>query len=163
MKTMSKRALRASLSVGAVALAATACGDSSTAPLGFEVIEDVEFHESLDVDLSEMTKAASGLYYQNLVVGEGEIAAAGSDVAVHYLLRLRNGQQVETTVGGDPITFIVDQDGIIPGFSEGVRGMRVGGERKLVIPPQLAYGTRGPEGILIFDIELVSVTNDGGT
>jgi FKBP-type peptidyl-prolyl cis-trans isomerase FkpA len=162
MKRTTNRAPRASAWLMAVALIAAGCGsDSPAAPLPFEVIEEVEFHESLGVDLSAMTRTDSGLYYQDLEVGEGELAESGSEVAVHYLLRLRSGEELETSVGGEPITFTIDVSNIIPGFNEGVRGMRVGGERKLVIPPELAYAVRGPNGILIFDVELMEVVVEG--
>ena len=158
MKRKTSRALRASACMLALGLVAAGCGsDTPTQPLPFEEIDEVEFDESLGIDLSEMTVTESGLYYQDLVVGDGALAASGSEVRVHYRLRLRNGQQLETSIGGDPLPFTVDVSNIIPGFNEGVRGMRVGGERKLVIPPDLAYGVRGPEGILIFDVELVEV------
>lgn len=158
MKRTMKGALRASACVLAVAWVAAGCGsDSPTEPLPFEEIDEVEFHESLNVDLSAMTVTESGLYYQDLVLGDGELAESGSEVSVHYRLRLRNGQQVESSFEGVPISFTIDQSNIIDGFNEGVHGMRVGGERKLILPPQLAYGVRGPEGILIFDIELMEV------
>lgn len=157
-KRTMKGALRASACVLAVALVAAGCGsDSPTEPLPFEEIDEVEFHESLNVDLSAMTVTESGLYYQDLVLGDGELAESGSEVSVHYRLRLRSGEQVESSFEGAPITFTIDQSNIIDGFNEGVRGMRVGGERKLILPPQLAYGVRGPEGILIFDIELMEI------
>lgn len=158
MKSKMNGALRASACMLAFGLAAAGCGsDTPTQPLPFEEIDEVEFDESLGIDLSEMTVTDSGLYYQDLTVGDGALAESESEVSVHYLLRLRNGQELETSVGGDPLTFTIDVSNIIPGFNEGVRGMRVGGERKLVIPPALAYGVRGPEGILIFDIELIEV------
>ncbi len=125
---------------------------SATAPQ-FERIETALFHESLDVDLEAMTRTDSGLYYQDLVVGDGALAEPGSQVTVAYLVRYRSG----ATLDSGEISFEIDMDQVIAGFNEGVRGMRVGGERKLVIPPQLAYFRRGSEGILIFDVELLAV------
>lgn len=133
------------------ALVLGACSDS-TGPV-FERIETALFHESLNVDLDAMTRTESGLYYQDLVVGDGALAEPGSEVTVAYLLRYRSGATVES----GEFTFEIDAGESIAGFNEGVRGMRVGGERKLVVPPELAYARRGPEGILIFDIELLSV------
>lgn len=132
-------------------LAIGACSDS-TGPV-FERIETALFHESLNVDLDAMTETDSGLYYQDLVVGDGALAEPGSRVRVAYLGRYRSG----ATFDSGEIPFEIDAGGVIPGFNEGVRGMRVGGQRKLVIPPGLAYVRRGPEGILIFDVELLSV------
>lgn len=140
------------VALGVALMGAAACSETTT-PLEYERIEDVVFHESLDVDLADMTRTESGLYYQDLAVGDGATAEAGAEVRVSYLLRFRSGETVEA--GEFPFT--VDAGGVIPGFNEGVRGMRVGGERKLVIPPALAYGTRGPQGILIFDVELLEV------
>lgn len=133
------------------ALVLGACSDS-TGPV-FERIETALFHESLNVDLDAMTRTESGLYYEDLVVGDGALAEPGSQVMVAYLGRYRSG----ATFDSGEVPFEIDAGGVIPGFNEGVRGMRVGGERKLVIPPGLAYVRRGPEGILIFDVELVSV------
>jgi FKBP-type peptidyl-prolyl cis-trans isomerase FkpA len=158
MKKIRRGALRASACAMVVALVAVGCSsESSTTPLPFEVIEEVTFHESLDIDLTAMTRTESGLYYQDIALGGGEVAESESEVSVHYRLRLRSGAEVESSFEGAPITFTIDVSSIIEGFNEGVRGMRVGGERKLVVPPQLAYGIRGPEGILIFDVELMEV------
>ncbi|MEX2472928.1 MAG: FKBP-type peptidyl-prolyl cis-trans isomerase [Gemmatimonadota bacterium] len=133
------------------ALVLGACSDS-TGPV-FERIETALFHESLNVDLDAMTRTDSGLYYQDLVVGDGALADPGSVVNVAYLLRYRSGATEES----GEYSFEIDADEAIAGFNEGVRGMRVGGERKLVVPPELAYGRTGPQGILIFDIELLTV------
>jgi FKBP-type peptidyl-prolyl cis-trans isomerase len=141
---------------GIVAVAAAACSES-TEPAQFEVIEEVEFHVSLGVDLQAMTRTASGMYYQDLVVGDGALAEPGSEVSVYYVGRYRSGETFDSNVGRTALTFVVDEGGIIDGFNEGVRGMRVGGQRKIVIPPELAYGTPGPRGIMIFDIELADV------
>jgi len=158
MKRTLKGSLRASACMLAVALVAAGCGsDSPTEPLPFEEIDEVEFHESLDVDLSAMTVTESGLYYQDLVVGDGAEAQSGSTATVEYLVRLRSGVAIDSTTVRGPTTFTVGDPGYYEGFNEGVLGMRVGGERKLVVPPQLADGVRGPEGILIFDIELTEV------
>ncbi|MDZ7780019.1 MAG: FKBP-type peptidyl-prolyl cis-trans isomerase [Gemmatimonadota bacterium] len=157
MQTMSKRASRPFAVVLTAVMATAACGDSPTEPPPFEVIEEVEFHESLGVDLDQMTETESGLYYQDLVEGDGAEATSGAEVTLHYLGRLRNGEPFDSTEVGDPFTFTVDNDEVIDGFDEGVLGMRVGGERKIVIPPELAYGVRGSQGILVFDLELVEV------
>jgi FKBP-type peptidyl-prolyl cis-trans isomerase FkpA len=158
MKRIRRGALRASACAMVVALAAAGCGsDSPTEPLPFEQIDEVEFHESLGVDLTAMTVTESGLYYQDLVVGDGAEAESGSEATVEYLVRLRNGAGLDSTTVRGPLTFTVGDPGYYAGFNEGVLGMRVGGERKLVVPPQLADGVRGPGGILIFDIELTEV------
>lgn len=153
MKRMSKQVGRVSALALALTLALAGCGDS-TEPLTFEEIEDVPFHESLNVDLSQMTRTDEGLYYQDLVVGDGELAEAGAQVNVNYVGRFRSG----VTFDAGSFSFTIDGGAVIEGFNDGIRGMRAGGERKIIIPPALAYNVRGPEGILVFDIELVDVT-----
>ncbi len=117
----------------------------------------------------EMVKTASGLMYYDLVVGNGPTAnAPTSRVTVHYTGWLNDGTKFDTsrearTPGApvQPATFTLNQ--VIPGWTEGVQGMRVGGKRKLIIPWELAYGASGrapmipPKALLIFDIELMNV------
>lgn len=105
----------------------------------------------------------------DLRVGTGAEAVNGRSATVHYTLWLYNAQGVdnkgtlvESSVGGAPLTFVVGT-GVITGFSQGVAGMKVGGLRRVVIPPNLAYGSQGsgtkipPNATLIFELELVSV------
>jgi FKBP-type peptidyl-prolyl cis-trans isomerase len=133
------------------------CGGDST---GVIDPTDLEFDASLGVDLTQMTRTASGLYYQDLVVGDGAVAQAGDQVTVHYTGWLHDGTEFDSSVGGDPATFPLG--GVIAGWQEGVPGMKVGGKRKLVIPPNLAYGKSGRGSIpgnatLVFDIDLIGV------
>ncbi len=122
---------------------------------------ELEFAASLGVDLAQMTKTASGLYYQDLVVGTGAVAVAGGDVTVHYTGWLHDGTEFDSSLGGDPATF--NLTGVIPGWREGIPGMKVWGKRKLVIPPHLGYGKGGVVGLipgnatLVFDVELLGV------
>jgi peptidylprolyl isomerase len=152
-----KRLFFATSSV-ALLLAIAACGDDSTGPLD---PTELDFAPALGVDLSEMTLTASGLYYQDLVVGTGTQAQAGSTVTVHYTGWLHDGTRFDSSLDrGVPSTFGLNQ--VIPGWSEGVQGMRVGGKRKLVIPPHLGYGKKRYQDIpgnstLVFDIELLGV------
>jgi FKBP-type peptidyl-prolyl cis-trans isomerase len=83
-------------------------------------------------------------------------------VSVHYTGRLVDGWTFETSVGGQPITFVLGTGRVIAGWDEGLAGMRVGGRRKLVIPSHLGYGKRGsgpipPYATLVFDVVLVGV------
>jgi FKBP-type peptidyl-prolyl cis-trans isomerase FkpA len=112
-----------------------------------------------------MTQTASGIYYQDLSVGDGPEATSGTSVTIHYEGFLTTGTLFDSSRDRDAtFTFAVGSGSVIPGFDEGVRGMRVGGMRKLVIPPELAYGERGaspvipPNATLVFDIELLDVT-----
>ncbi len=127
--------------------------------------EEVEFAPALNVDLAQMTRTASGLYIQDLVVGTGAEAVSGSTVSVHYSGWLPDGTLFDTSrqPGRLPFEFDVGEPGIIAGWNEGVAGMLVGGTRKLVIPPQLGYGAQGspptiPGNVsLVFDIELLEI------
>jgi FKBP-type peptidyl-prolyl cis-trans isomerase len=108
-----------------------------------------------------MTKTPSGLYFQDLVVGDAEEAVSGDMVTVHYTGWLHDGTEFDSSIGGDPVTLNLSQ--VILGWREGVPGMRVGGKRKLVIPPHLGYGSGGAPGsipgnaTLVFDIELFGI------
>lgn len=136
-----------------LALALAACGDDGP-------LTNDDFDPSLGVDLSQMTQTASGLYYQDIALGAGDPAAAGDTAVVDYDGFLTNGNMFDTGT----ITFILGVGQVIPGFDEGVDGMRVGGVRKLVIPPDLAYGSAGagggiipPNATLVFDVELTAI------
>ena len=105
-----------------------------------------------------------GLKMQDLKVGDGAIAEDGSTVQVHYTGWLTNGTKFDSSVDrGTPFSFRLGTGQVIRGWDEGVKGMRVGGKRKLTIPPALGYGDRGagdvipPGATLLFDVELLSV------
>jgi FKBP-type peptidyl-prolyl cis-trans isomerase len=107
---------------------------------------------------------ASGLIYSDLAVGTGDLAAAGKTVDVHYTGRLTNGKKFDSSVDrGQPFSFPLGAGRVIKGWDEGVQGMKVGGKRKLTIPSELGYGSRGAGGVipphatLIFDVELLGV------
>jgi FKBP-type peptidyl-prolyl cis-trans isomerase FkpA len=111
-----------------------------------------------------MTKTPSGLRYQDLVAGEGAEASAGKSVSVHYTGWLPNGEKFDSSRDRDqPFGFTLGAGQVIAGWDEGVAGMKVGGRRKLVIPPALGYGTAGappdipPGATLVFDVELLNV------
>jgi len=98
---------------------------------------------------------------------DAEIATPGSPVAVHYTGRLEDGTVFDTSAERGPIEFTLGAREVIRGWDEGVRDMRVGGKRQLVIPPHLGYGARGagdvipPNALLHFDVELVRVGQAG--
>ncbi len=106
---------------------------------------------------------ASGLQITELLVGEGPEATAGQTVSVNYRGTLENGTEFDSSYGRGPFNFPLGAGRVIKGWDEGVAGMRVGGKRKLVIPPDLAYGSRGAGGVippnstLVFEIELLGV------
>lgn len=117
---------------------------------------------------TQETRNPSGLRYVDEKLGSGSAALAGSTAIVHYTGWLsedgRKGDKFDSSRDrGQPIAVALGDGRVIPGFEEGVSGMKVGGKRTLVVPPQLAYGERGaanvipPNATLIFDVELVDV------
>jgi peptidylprolyl isomerase len=110
-----------------------------------------------------MTTTPSGLQYRDLVVGKGPLPKTGDTVVVHYTGRFTNGKIFDTSVGKQPFQFTLGRAEVIKGWDEGVATMHVGGKRKLVIPPDLAYGPSGmppvipPNSTLTFVVELLQV------
>ncbi len=104
----------------------------------------------------------SQLQKEDLVLGTGEEAVRGRTVDVHYTGYLTDGRRFDSTAGKEPFSFRLGAGKVIRGWDEGVVGMKVGGKRKLTVPPDLGYGERGMGGIppratLLFEIELVAV------
>ena len=113
---------------------------------------------------AQATVTASGLKIIDIKIGTGDEAQNGQTVSVHYTGWLADGTKFDSSLDrGQPLSFILGAGQMIPGFDEGVAGMKAGGERRLIIPPDLAYGAQGrPPKIpanaeLTFDIQLVSV------
>jgi len=107
---------------------------------------------------------ATGLMIEDLTVGTGDLASAGQKVTVHYTGRLTDGTKFDSSKDrNDPFVFPLGKRQVIAGWDEGVPGMRVGGVRKLTIPPALGYGARGAGGVippnatLVFEVELLGV------
>jgi FKBP-type peptidyl-prolyl cis-trans isomerase FkpA len=106
----------------------------------------------------------SGLQYTDLKTGTGAEAKAGMNVSVHYTGWLTDGMKFDSSVDrNEPFNFPLGRGKVIKGWDEGVAGMKVGGKRKLVIPPELGYGARGagptipPGATLVFEVELLGV------
>jgi FKBP-type peptidyl-prolyl cis-trans isomerase len=113
----------------------------------------------------QAAQAPSGLLIEDVKIGDGAVATQGKTVGVHYTGRLTDGKQFDSSLDrGQPIEFRLGAHQVIKGWDMGIDGMRVGGKRKLTIPPDLAYGATGtpggpipPNATLVFDVELVSV------
>jgi peptidylprolyl isomerase len=105
----------------------------------------------------------SGLRYEDIVVGAGPSPQSGQEVTVHYTGVLEDGTKFDSSLDrGQPFKFKIGVGQVIKGWDEGVMTMKVGGKRKLVIPPQLGYGRRGvgpipPNSTLVFEVELLDV------
>ena len=109
-------------------------------------------------------KTDSGLEYEDTKPGDGDEAKAGQKVRVHYTGTLTDGKKFDSSRDrGQPFEFTLGVGQVIKGWDEGVAGMKVGGLRKLTIPPELGYGSRGaggaipPNATLIFDVELIEI------
>jgi FKBP-type peptidyl-prolyl cis-trans isomerase len=152
---MRSTTIRSSLIIPAliIALVAASCGGGDDSP-----------PESPSVNVASSQT--------DLRVGTGAEATAGRRVTVNYTGWLysasapeNKGQQFDSSVGGTPFMFTLGASEVIRGWDQGVLGMRVGGQRRLVIPPALAYGSAGagngripPNATLVFDIELLNVS-----
>jgi len=113
--------------------------------------------------MSEIT-TASGLIIEEVSMGEGDEAQAGQRVTVHYTGWLIDGRKFDSSLDrNNPFAFALGRGQVIPGWDEGVAGMKVGGKRKLTIPSHLAYGEYGAGGVippnatLLFEVELLAV------
>lgn len=105
------------------------------------------------------------LVVEDLVVGDGEEARPGQDVSVHYVgVAWSNGSQFDSSWDrGEPFEFALGEGQVIDGWDQGVVGMRIGGRRRLSIPPQLGYGSRGAGGVIKGGETLVFVVDLLGT
>jgi peptidylprolyl isomerase len=106
---------------------------------------------------------SSGLKYEEIVVGSGPGPQPGQIVSVHYTGTLENGTKFDSSIDrGTPLEFPIGVGRVIRGWDEGIMTMKVGGKRKLTIPPELGYGARPygpipPNSTLIFEVELLGI------
>ena len=158
------RARRFGRALALAASAAIALGACSDLVVPIEDAATTTYAPTLDVDLGASRRTASGLYIEDVITGSGAVADSGRTLSVYYAGWLTNGRQFDSNRGATtPFQFQLGVSPIIRGWTEGLAGMRVGGRRRLVIPPALAYGTtsqaRIPAGsVLVFEIDLVNVT-----
>jgi FKBP-type peptidyl-prolyl cis-trans isomerase FkpA len=104
------------------------------------------------------------LIIEDLVVGDGAEATAGQEVTVHYTGWLLDGAKFDSSKDrSQPFSFPLGAGHVIKGWDQGVAGMKIGGTRKLTIPPELGYGARGaggvipPNAVLVFEVELLQL------
>jgi FKBP-type peptidyl-prolyl cis-trans isomerase len=114
------------------------------------------------MDQQELITLPSGLAYQDLEVGTGEMVKNGDIVIAHYTGMLEDGKVFDSSKGGDPFATEIGVGQVIKGWDEGIPGMKAGGRRKLIIPAHLAYGEMALPGIpanstLVFEVEVVEV------
>ena len=143
-----------------LAMVLAACGNEPEAS-DAEPTEDAAAEVQEDCDTAEVT-TDSGLIIQEIECGTGEEAQTGQTVTVHYVGTLEDGTKFDSSRDrGEPFSFPLGAGQVIPGWDEGVVGMKPGGLRKLTIPSDLAYGDAGrppvipPSATLIFEIELI--------
>ena len=140
----------------------------ASAAVAFAIIAAVAQLAGTGNAANQVIEMPDGLKYTDTKPGDGATAAAGNKVSVHYTGWLSNdgakGAKFDSSVDrGQPFDFTLSAHQVIAGWDEGVAGMKVGGQRTLIIPPELGYGTRGAGGVippnatLIFDVELLKV------
>jgi FKBP-type peptidyl-prolyl cis-trans isomerase len=112
----------------------------------------------------QVMKKNQELKIEDLVIGNGAEAKQGDTVSVHYTGWLEDGTKFDSSIDrGQPFEFTLGQGQVIPGWEQGIQGMAVGGKRRLTIPPALAYGAQGYEGVipanatLVFEVELLEI------
>jgi len=123
-------------------------------------------NEKPHVEIPSGQQPSGDLQLEDIAVGDGEEATSGGEVEVHYVgVSWATGQQFDASWDrGDTFRFGLGQGQVIPGWDQGVAGMKVGGRRRITIPPDLAYGKRGAGGVigpdetLVFVVDLVGVS-----
>ena len=135
------------------------CGKNSPTAVS---IEQTTFDPSLGVNLAASTRLPSGLYFRDLTPGTGATLAAGQSVGMRYVGSFANGQVFDSNPEPKPVfSFRLGAGQVIKGWDQGLVGMKVGGRRQLIIPPELAYGPDdyGPipgNSVLVFSVEALS-------
>jgi peptidylprolyl isomerase len=145
-----------------ILLCLLAAGCAAAAETGSLAPESITFAPALQVDLASMQRTSAGVYYRDLVVGEGPQVRRGYRVAMHFAGFLPDGTQIDAVAPpSPPVEFELGAGTVIRGWESGIVGMRPGGQRQLVVPAAQAYGSRRvglvpPNSTLVFVIKLVS-------
>ncbi len=147
-------------SIGALLLLGACAGGAPAGPLPPTDPSELQFATELGIDLADFELTSSGLYIQELSEGLGVRAQRTSRVWIYYVGWLPDGTVFNATLQGEPFHARLGSNEVIRGWNEGIQGMRVGGRRRLIVRPGLAYGSRGrgkvPAGAtLIFEVQLV--------
>jgi FKBP-type peptidyl-prolyl cis-trans isomerase FkpA len=153
---MSVRWFGAALCAALIACGGGASGPAPKAPVP---IDSIAFAPSLDIDLSKFTRTKAGAWYRDFVIGPGPVAALERTLIMKYAVSLPNGTVIETQ--SVPVEIVLDTK-TLRGFRDALPGMRAGGSRTIILPPELAYGRVAQERIpanstLVFEIELLAV------
>ena len=157
-----RRFARRSFLAGVLGLALPAAGCASKGAPAWAAappIDSTTFSSDLAIDLRQFTKHNAGVYTHDVIRGNGTVAAEGRKVTFRYAAFLPDGTPVETQ--RTPVEAEIGE-GMIRGLRFGISGMRAGGQRRLIVPPALAYGRAQygkvpPNSTLVFDVELISV------
>ncbi|MEO5588342.1 MAG: FKBP-type peptidyl-prolyl cis-trans isomerase [Gemmatimonadaceae bacterium] len=151
--------LTRTLAIAAIAGSSACLGVTDSNPA--IPIENTTFASSLGVNLAASTKTTNGAYYRDLVVGTGPVIASGQTLSVRYSGWLSNGTLFDSNVNlTNAYSFKFGVREVIDGWDEALAGIRVGGQRQLIVPPQLAYGPYGngpipPNAVLVFTVEVL--------
>lgn len=150
--------------VVACLLALSACGGGAAAGPAVPLSDPAQlfFAPELEIDLADFERTSSGLYIQDVEIGDGPVARRTSRVWIRYIGWLPDGTVFDGNVGGDPYHLRLGGNEVIRGWNEGIVGMKRGGVRRLVVRPGLGYGSRGrgkvpPGTTMIFYLELIDV------
>jgi len=147
-----------------IAVLVAACEGSSPPP-PVPKIETTQFNPALGVDLANSVKLPSGMYYRDTAIGTGTVVTTGDVLQTYYVGMFPDGSVFDSRRTGDtPYIFQISVDAVIEGWTQGLMGIAEGGQRQLVIPPDLGYGATGYPGlvpgnsILVFNVAVTKVT-----
>jgi FKBP-type peptidyl-prolyl cis-trans isomerase len=159
------------LALALFSLGFTACLES-TVP-DYNTVENTTFDASLGVDLANSTSTDAGVYYRDIIVGTGPGITTGEDAYMYYHAFFSNGDEFESLQPPEIPQVITTGEGtLLPGFEIGLQGMKIGGERQIIVPPAVGYGLGDYQvgnvvipgnSVLVFDVQLVNPDGSTGT